>query len=90
MGSIGGNSYVPEGLTREQYDKIRNQDKSKRDQNYQKNVAKAGKFENFTSFYLKRGTNEGGSWMKNPTRGHRMVKTKFDWSGKKQDEKGFF
>ncbi|GMI11218.1 hypothetical protein TrRE_jg11762, partial [Triparma retinervis] len=49
--------------------------------NYQKNVAKAGKFEDYTDFYLKRGTDINGNWLKSVTRGHKMVKTKYDWAG---------
>merc|ERR1712228_466961 len=33
------------------------------------------------SFYKKRGTDTNGSWY-GVTNGHKMVKTKFDWSGK--------
>ena len=89
-GSIGSNSYVPDGLTPEQYKQVRAQEKAKKEAKYAKNASKAGKFEDFTKFYLQRGTSEGGSWLKAPARGHRMVKTKFDWSGKKNDSKGFF
>ncbi|GMI09572.1 hypothetical protein TrLO_g1309 [Triparma laevis f. longispina] len=82
-GKIGkvqeGSSYVPSGLTAAQYNDIRAKQKSKKDANYAKNVAKAGKFEDYTDFYLKRGTDTGGSWLKDVTRGHRMVKTKYDW-----------
>ena len=86
-GSIGSNSYVPAGLTPAQYAKIREEDAKKKDSNYQKNVAKAGKFSDFDKFYLSRGTDEGGKWLKAPSRGHTMVKTKYDFSGEKADAK---
>jgi len=72
-------------LTKAQYEKIRLEEKAKKDAVYQKNVAKAGKFTDFTDFYLKRGTELDQSWVKSPTKGHLMVKTKYDWSGKKPD-----
>jgi hypothetical protein len=40
-------------------------------------------FEDYTEFYTKRGTAVAGSWMKLPNLGHRMAKTKYDWSGEK-------
>jgi len=74
--------------------------------NYKKNVDKAGIFENYTEFYVKRGTEEGGSFLNMANNGHKMVKTKFDWTGndpnaapkytgvqaadKKPKKKGFF
>jgi len=86
-GTLGNNSYVPNGLTREQYASIRSKDDAKKNANYQRNVAKAGVFEDYTEFYKKRGTDVGESWFKSPTRGHRMAKTKYDWSGKKDPSK---
>ena len=80
-GKITDKSYVPAGLTRAQYEKIRADEQAKKEANYQKNAKKAGIFEDFTEFYLKRGTDEGGSWLKSKTLGHRMVKTKYDFSG---------
>lgn len=85
VGKIGDNSYIPAGLTKEQYDKIRKEEKAKKDAVYQKNVAKAGKFLGYDEFYNKRGTDLEQSWKKDPTLGHRMAKTKYDWSGKKPD-----
>lgn len=81
QGKLTDNSYVPAGLTRAQYEKIRASDKSKADSNYQRNVAKAGKFQDFDQFYLKRGTSEGGNWLKAPGRGHTFAKTKYDFEG---------
>jgi len=56
QGTLSKNSYVPSGLTRDQYDKIRKNEVKKREENYQRNVAKAFKFEDFTEWYVKRGT----------------------------------
>jgi hypothetical protein len=48
-------------------------------------MAKAGIFEDFTEWYKQRGTDLNQSWVKSVTRGHTMVKTKYDWSGTQQD-----
>merc|ERR1740136_522709 len=55
-GSLSKNSYVPAGLTKAQYEKIRNKDTKKKSDNYERNVAKAGKFSDFYAFYKNRGT----------------------------------
>jgi len=86
QGKIGSNSYVPDGLTAAQYNSIRDKEAKKKAANYERNVKKAGKFENFTEFYLKRGTKEGGSWLKAAARGHKMVKTKYDWDAGLKDQ----
>jgi len=83
VGKINDNSYIPAGLTAAEYEKVRNGDAAKKAANYQRNVNKAGVFEDYTEFYVKRGTDTGESWNKGPTKGHRMAKTKFDWSGGK-------
>jgi len=80
-GKLTEKSYVPSGLTKAQYEKIRADADGKKAANYKRNVAKAGIFENYTEFYLKRGTEENGSFLNMPNNGHKMVKTKFDWSG---------
>ena len=85
-GKIGSNSYVPNGLTAEQYNKIRKAEADKKEKNYQRNVKKAGKFLGYDEFYKKRRTNEDFSWKSN-TNGHRFAKTKYDFSGKKQEAK---
>ena len=79
-GKLTDKSYVPSGLTKAQYEKIRKVADAKKAANYAQNVAKAGVFEDYTQFYLKRGTGENGDRMKLPNRGHRMAKTKYDWS----------
>jgi hypothetical protein len=80
-GKLTEKSYIPSGLTKAQYEKIRAEADKKKAANYQRNVAKAGVFDNYTEFYLKRGSDEGGNWLKLPNLGHRMAKTKYDWSG---------
>jgi len=80
IGTITKKSYVPSGLSQAQYQSIRQKEQKKRRDNYSRNVKKAGVFEDYTEFYTKRGTNLDGAWMKDVTRGHRMAKTKYDWS----------
>merc|ERR1719396_276164 len=84
VGSITSKSYVPQGMTAKQYSQLRATEQKKKDANYKRNVAKAGVFEDYTEFYMKRGTDTKQEWAKNKnTLGHRMAKTKYDWSGKK-------
>ena len=84
VGDITSKSYVPAGMTAKQYAAIRKKEQQKKESNYKRNVAKAGVFEDYTDWYTKRGTDTKQSWAKNKnTLGHRMAKTKFDWSGKK-------
>merc|ERR1719343_1356647 len=80
-GKLTGNSYVPAGLTKEEYEKVRAGDAKKKADNYARNVKKAGVFEDYTEFYVKRGTDTNEAWAKSATKGHRMAKTKYDWSG---------
>ena len=89
QGKLGKNSYVPAGLTKAQYQKVRAADKKKADSNYSRNVSKAGKFLGYDEFYLKRGTDLNGKWKKSVTLGHRMAKTKYDFSGEKDEVKSF-
>ena len=42
---------------------------------------KAFKYQGFDQFYLKRGTNPDGAWLKAAGRGHTFAKTKYDYSG---------
>jgi hypothetical protein len=81
VAKLNDNSYVPFGLTKAQYEKIRSDEVAKKAANYDRNVKKAFKFQDYTDFYTKRGSDENGSWMKLPNRGHDMAKTKYDWSG---------
>merc|ERR1711862_281702 len=76
-----GKSYVPAGLTADQYNKLRKAEDKKKADNYQRNVKKAGIFVDYTEFYLARGTDSGESWAKSVTGGHTMAKTKYHWSG---------
>mmetsp|Transcript_28172 Transcript_28172/g.68578 ORF Transcript_28172/g.68578 Transcript_28172/m.68578 type:complete len:155 (+) Transcript_28172:23-487(+) len=89
-GKIGSGSYVPAGLTAAEYQKIRDGEDKKKKANYDRNVKKAGVFEDYTEFYLKRGTDKNQKWKKSATLGHRMAKTKYDFDqvandGKKYD-----
>lgn len=84
---LGSQSYVPAGLTKAQYEAVRSGDDQKKNSNYAKNVAKAGKFLDYTDFYTKRGTDVTDAWNKSVTKGHRMAKTKFDWSGNTDQNK---
>jgi hypothetical protein len=88
VATLGGNSYVPDGLTREQYDKQRKAEAKKKSENYQRNVKKAGVFEDYTQFYIDRGTDTKEEWKKDINLGHRMAKTKYNWSG--DDDKPVF
>merc|ERR1719223_881665 len=76
-----GKSYVPNGLSAAQYEKVRAGEQAKKKANYERNVAKAGVFLDYTQFYKDRGTDTNQSWAKSATKGHRMAKTKYDWSG---------
>ena len=84
-GKITDKSYVPAGLTAAEYEKIRNADAAKKQANYERNVKKAGVFTDYTEWYKKRGTDTSGEWKKSVTLGHRMAKTKYDWSGSKDN-----
>eukprot|EP00554_Chaetoceros_debilis_P004247 CAMPEP_0194082918 /NCGR_PEP_ID=MMETSP0149-20130528/8300_1 /TAXON_ID=122233 /ORGANISM="Chaetoceros debilis, Strain MM31A-1" /LENGTH=161 /DNA_ID=CAMNT_0038765195 /DNA_START=80 /DNA_END=565 /DNA_ORIENTATION=+ len=85
-GKLSGSSYIPAGLSKDQYEKVRSKDNKVKSDRYAKNVAKAGKFLDYTQFYLDRGTDVNENWNKDINKGHRMCKTKYDWSGKKVDE----
>jgi hypothetical protein len=78
-GKITSKSYIPDGLTADQYNNLRSSAVSKKKANYEKNVKKAGIFEDYTEFYIKRGTDTKQDWAKDVTKGHRMAKTKYDW-----------
>jgi hypothetical protein len=86
VGKIGDASYIPNGLTKAQYEKVRAGEKAKKDARYKMNVQKGGKFKDYDEFYLKRGTDLGAAWKKSVTLGHDMAKTKFDWSGSKDNK----
>ena len=76
-----GSSYIPAGLSAAEYNKIRKEQAAKKQANYERNVKKAGVFEDFTDWYAKRGTDTKQDWAKSGNLGHRMAKTKYDWSG---------
>ena len=81
VAEIGASGYVPAGMSREEFNAIRKNEAKKKAENYQRNVKKAGIFEDYTEFYLKRGTDTNENWNKDINKGHRMAKTKYDWSG---------
>lgn len=81
VGNLTSKSYVPTGLTLAQYEKLRADQQKKKDENYQRNVKKAGVFIDYTDWYTKRGTDLNAAWKKSVTLGHNMAKTKYDWSG---------
>ncbi|KAL3907001.1 MAG: hypothetical protein SGILL_009050, partial [Bacillariaceae sp.] len=84
-----GKSYVPNGLTAKQYADLRSGEAKKKAANYDRNVKKAGIFIDYTDWYKKRGTDLSQNWKKDINLGHSMAKTKFDWSGKKIEDKGY-
>eukprot|EP00543_Licmophora_paradoxa_P001075 CAMPEP_0202445224 /NCGR_PEP_ID=MMETSP1360-20130828/4086_1 /ASSEMBLY_ACC=CAM_ASM_000848 /TAXON_ID=515479 /ORGANISM="Licmophora paradoxa, Strain CCMP2313" /LENGTH=135 /DNA_ID=CAMNT_0049061409 /DNA_START=54 /DNA_END=461 /DNA_ORIENTATION=+ len=85
QGKITEKSYIPAGLSKAEYEKLRSAETKKKADNYAKNVAKAGKFIDYTDWYTKRGTDVGDGWFKSATNGHTMAKTKYDWSGEKNE-----
>ncbi|CAJ1959213.1 unnamed protein product [Cylindrotheca closterium] len=89
QGKIGAGSYVPAGLTAAEYQKIRDAEDKKKKANYDRNVKKAGVFEDYTEFYMKRGTDSSQKWKKSATLGHRMAKTKYDFDSVAKDGKKY-
>ena len=71
VGTLGSNSYVPAGLSKAEYEKIRAAEAKKKADNYQRNVAKAGVFTDFTEWYAQRGTELGQGWKKKVTLGRK-------------------
>lgn len=84
VGTLSKNSYVPAGLTKAEYEKVRKSEADKKKANYERNVKKAGIFTDYTAWYKQRGTDTGSDWKKEVTLGHRMAKTKYDWQGDDQ------
>jgi hypothetical protein len=68
VGKINKKSYVPAGLSAAEYEKIRAKDKKEKDCKYQENAAKAGEFQDYTEFYVKRGTDTTDKWVKTVSR----------------------
>lgn len=90
IGTLTSNSYTPNGLTPAEYDKIRKAEFAKKQKTYEEKSKKAFKFTDYTEWYTKRGTDlDKGAWRTDINKGHTMVKTKFDWSGKKDEAKKF-
>lgn len=82
VGRITGKSYVPSGMTQEQYANLRTKEASYRDASYKKNADKEQVFKPFYDFYKKRGTDDVDNW-RSVTNGHDMAKTKYDWDNVK-------
>jgi len=80
-GTLSKNSYVPEGLTKEQYNKVRSSDANAKKQNYSKFMSKVGTTLGFYEFYKNRGTDTSEGWKDKVTSGHVFAKTKYDWQG---------
>ena len=76
-------------MSADEYRKVRAADAAKAASTYDYNVKKAGKFLGFDDFYNKRGTAEGGAWLKSAGRGHTFAKTKYDYSGETDETKGW-
>lgn len=72
---------MPAGLSAAEYNKVRAAEQAKKKARYEANVKKAGIFEDYTDWYKKRGTDTNQAWAKDVNLGHRMAKTKYDWSG---------
>jgi hypothetical protein len=76
-------------LTAKQYAELRAKEAKKKQDNYERNVKKAGIFQDYTEWYKKRGTDLSQGWKKDVNLGHSMAKTKYDWSGKKIENKSY-
>uniref|UniRef100_A0A7S1YHB9 Uncharacterized protein n=1 Tax=Grammatophora oceanica TaxID=210454 RepID=A0A7S1YHB9_9STRA len=84
-----GKSYVPAGLSATDYQKVRDSDQAKKNASYSKAKSKAGKFLDYTKFYTQRGTDTSDAWFKSAGRGHTFAKTKYDFSGGKNEQKNY-
>merc|ERR1712232_597831 len=80
VGKLGAKSYVPAGMSKEAYEKIRSKESRAKQERYNKFAAKEGIFQDYTEFYKARGTDKNMSW-RSVTNGHRFAKTKYDWQG---------
>jgi len=79
-GKLSQKSYVPAGMSKAQYEKVRAKDVKKKNDFYEYNVKKGGKFKFFYDFYKNRGTDTKDDW-RDVTNSHTMAKTKYDWQG---------
>lgn len=84
-----GSSYVPAGMSADEYNKIRSNEAAKKKANYERNVKKAGIFVDYTDWYKKRGTDNSQKWAKSVTKGHEMAKTKYDWQDIQGGKRGY-
>lgn len=51
VGTLSKNSYVPAGLSKAEYEKVRKAEADKKKANYERNVKKAGIFIDYTAWY---------------------------------------
>jgi len=79
-GKLSKNSYVPAGMTQEQYAKMRTGEAKAKKDRYNKYVAAGDEYNLFFDFYKNRGTDKNSNW-RSDTNGHTMAKTKYDWDG---------
>jgi len=87
--ALGRNSYVPEGLSKADYMKVRNNDDQKKKKQYSKVMSKVGSSTSFYSWYKSRGTDKGDKWLDADGRGHAFAKTKYNWGAEDDDISGF-
>jgi len=87
QGKLTDKSYVPAGLTKAEYEKIRKAEVARKQKNYEDKKKNAFKYTDFTEWYAKRGTELNQGWKKAVTLGHSMAKTKYDWSGTEEAKK---
>lgn len=80
VGKLSKNSYVPAGMSKADYDKIRTNEKQAKTNRYNKYAAKKDEYGDFQDFYVARGTDKNAAW-KSVTNNHAMCKTKYDWQG---------
>ena len=74
MGKLTNNSYVPSGMSKAEYDKIRTKEKQSKEQKHNKYAGKKDEYGEFQDFYAQHGTDKNAAW-------RTMCKTKYDWQG---------
>jgi len=80
QGKLAKNSYVPAGMSKAEYEKIRTTESRKKTDRYNKYAAVGEEYGDFQDFYAQRGTDSNAQW-RGTTNGHTMCKTKYDWQG---------
>jgi len=87
LGELTTKSYVPAGMTKAEYEKIRKSEKAAKEKKYKEKASNAFKYTDFTKWYSQRGTELSQAWKKSVTLGHNMAKTKYDWGDKLESKK---